>query len=86
MIYHEKYDGTVAAKSSGKTIAIINGDHPLWPKYLAAKASGILGEPISAPTPPAPLTEAEQAAQLCKILCDHVPGVSEAILGKLVEM
>lgn len=30
--------------------------------------------------------EAEQAAQLCKFLCDHVPGVSEAILGKLVEV
>lgn len=28
----------------------------------------------------------KQAAELCKFLCDHVPGVSEAILGKLVEM
>ena len=27
-----------------------------------------------------------QAAELCKFLCDHVPGVSEAILGKLVEV
>lgn len=30
--------------------------------------------------------DAGQAAQLCKFLCDHVPGVAEAVLGKLVEM
>ena len=66
MIYHEKYDGKVICKSSGKQIATIANDHPLWAKYLAAKADGKLGEPIPAPTPPtqpAPLTEAEQAAQ-----------------------
>ena len=43
MIYHEKYDNTVVAKSSGKPVATITAEHPLWPKYLAAKDAGNLG-------------------------------------------
>ena len=60
MIYHEKYNGKVICKSSGRQIAEIDATHPSWPKYIAAKAAGKLGEPIPAPTPPAPRT-VEQA-------------------------
>lgn len=30
--------------------------------------------------------DAGQVAQLCRFLCDHVPGVAESILGKLTEL
>lgn len=64
MIYHEKCTGEVAAKSSGKYIVTITATHRLWPQYLAAKESGMLGDPIPAPPAPAPRTVEQSLAEL----------------------
>ena len=64
MIYHEKYNGKVICKSSGKQIAEIDAEHPAWSKYLEAKAEGQLGEPIPAPTPHVRTVEEARAEKI----------------------
>jgi len=64
MIYHERFDGQVICKSSGKQIATITANHPLWSKYLVAKDAGILGEPIPAPTPHVRTVEEARAEKI----------------------